>query len=97
MMKKDRSFECDEEDREHYGSDAEDHYRERKKTDRQNHFAKMESRGSAYVEIQIGVMHVVKSPEERDHVHGPVPPPVGVIHQEKRGDKNSPRGQSKPV
>ena len=97
MMKECRSFECDKEHKEHYRGDAEDHYCDRKETDGKNHFAEMESRGGADVEIEIGVMHVMKSPEERHHVIGPMPPPIGVIHQQKRSDASSPSGQSDPV
>ena len=32
----------------------------------------MESGGSAHVQVEIGVMHVVKAPEERDQMIGPV-------------------------
>src|SRR4030095_11067417 len=76
---------------------AKDRDGERQKADRKDHLAKMESRGGGYVEIKIGMMHVMKSPEERHHVVGPVPPPVGVIHQQKRRDGSSPCWKRKPV
>ena len=97
VMKECRSFECDKEHKEHYRGDAEDHYCDRKETDGKNHLAEMESRGGAYVEVEIGVMHVMKSPEERQHVIGPMPPPVGVIHQQKGRDESSPSGEANPV
>jgi hypothetical protein len=42
------------------GVKPQDHHRERKKTDEKKHFAKMKSRGGAYVQIEIGMMHVMK-------------------------------------
>ena len=57
----------------------------------------MEPRGGGHVEIEIGVMHIMKSPEKRNHVIGPVPPPIGVIHQQKRRDTGDPSRQTEPV
>src|SRR4030095_7002692 len=79
VMKECRSFECDKKNEEHYRSDAEDHHCKRKKSDGKNHLAEMEPRSRAHVEVEIGMMHVMKSPEERHHVIGPMPPPVSVI------------------
>src|SRR5260370_33068751 len=97
MMKECRGFECDEEHDQHYRADAEKHHSKRKKSDRKNHFAEMESRGGAHIEVEICMMYVMESPEERDHVIGPLPPPVSVIHQQKRGDASGPSGHSDPV
>src|SRR6266699_5703619 len=57
----------------------------------------MEPRGRAHVEVKIAMVNVMKSPEEGDHVIGPVPPPVGIIHEQKRGDASGPSGRSEPV
>src|SRR5437667_11933645 len=97
MMKQLCGFEGDEENQEHHGRDAEDHDCDREKADRKNHLAEMESCGSTDVEIKIGVMHVMKSPEERNHMIRPMPPPVGIIHQQERRDTRGPSRQSKPV
>src|SRR6266508_1232609 len=97
MMKEGRSFKCDKECDEHYRCDAKDHHCHRKKSDRKNHLTKMESRGSAYIEIKIGVMHVMESPEEGNHMVRPMPPPVGVIHQKKRSDASDQKRHAKPV
>ena len=35
-------------------------------------------------------MDVMKAPEQRHHVIGPVPPPIGVIHEEKGRDHSHP-------
>src|SRR5207249_6126408 len=78
MMKERTGLKCDEEDDQHQRRDAKDHYCKRKKADRENHFAEMKSRGGCHVEVEIGVVHVMKSPEERHHVHRVMPPPVGV-------------------
>src|SRR5438094_6589219 len=83
MMKECRGLQCDEEHHQHHGGDAEDRYCKREKSDGKKHFAKMKSRDSAYVQIKIGVMHIMKPPEKRDHVVGPMPPPVSIIHQQK--------------
>src|SRR5437870_8516097 len=97
MVKESRSFERDKEDQKHHWRNSEDHYCERKESDGKNHLAKVESRRSAYVQIKIGVMDVMKPPEDWNHMVRPMPPPVGVIHQEKRGNHSSPRGKSKPI
>src|SRR5262245_10891825 len=57
----------------------------------------MESRRCAYIEIKIGVMHVMKPPEDWNHVVRPMPPPICVIHQQKRGDGSDPKRESEPV
>ena len=96
-MKECFSLKRDEEHDQHYGRDPEDQDRKRKKADGKNHFAEMESRRGANVHVQIGVMHVMKSPEDRNHVIGPMPPPVGVIQKQKRGDDSSPSRKREPV
>src|SRR5438876_10164982 len=58
MMKECFGLECDEEDDQHYRADAEKHHCKGKKTDRKNHFAKMEPRRRAHIEVVMGVMHV---------------------------------------
>ena len=97
MMKECCRLECDEEHDQHYRGDAEEHYCKGKKSDGKNHLAEMESRGGAHIEVEICMMYVMESPEERDHVIGPVPPPVRIIHQQKRGDASGPSGHSDPV
>ena len=81
MMKECSGLEADKKDEQHYRRDAEKRDSKRKKPDRKNHLAEMESRGRANVEVEICVMNIMKSPEERNHVIDPVPPPVSVIHQ----------------
>src|SRR6266403_3426022 len=97
MVKECCSLQGDKEYDQHYRSNAKDQNCERKKADGEKHFAEVKSRGSAHVEIKIGVMHIMKTPEERHHVVGPVPPPVRVIHQEKGRDTYDPSGQHNPV
>src|SRR5919106_1609336 len=81
MMKESSGFECDEENEKHDRSDAKNNHGERQKADREKDFAEMESRGGTHVHVEISVMHIMKSPEERDHMVRPMPPPIGVIHQ----------------
>src|SRR5439155_25388500 len=57
----------------------------------------MKSRGRAHIEVKIRVMYVMKSPEERNHMISPMPPPIGVIHQEERRDPSNPPGKCKPI
>jgi hypothetical protein len=57
----------------------------------------MKTRGRAYIEIEIGMMDIVKSPEEREHMIGPMPPPVGIIHEQKCGDECDPTWQLEPI
>src|SRR4029453_13082757 len=97
MMKEGCGLKCDEKTEEHYRSDAEDHHCKRKKSDGKNHLAEMEPRSRAHVEVEIGMMHVMKSPEERHHVIRPMPPPVSVIHEQKCSSPSGPSGQSAPV
>src|SRR5580704_214441 len=97
MMEEGCYFERDEKDHEHYGSNAEDHHCERKKADGKDHLAKVKPRGGAHIEIEVGMMHVMKAPEKRHHVIGPVPPPVGIVHQQKRRDGSGPRWKREPV
>src|SRR5262245_61849082 len=97
MMKEDRSFQCEKEDYQHYWSDAEDHHGQRKESNGKNHLTKVESRCSAYVQIEIGVMHVMKPPEEWNHMVRPMPPPIRIIHQQKRCDGTDPKWKSEPV
>src|SRR4029453_5992022 len=97
MMKQGLGFKDDKKNEEHYRSDAEDHHCKRKKSDGKNHLAEMEPRSRAHVEVEIGMMHVMKSPEERHHVIRPMPPPVSVIHEQKCSSPSGPSGQSDPV
>ena len=69
----------DEEDGQRCRSYAAHHHHERKKSGGEQHLAEMKSRGGGHVQVEIGMMHVMESPEERNHVVRPVPPPVGVI------------------
>src|ERR1700742_208716 len=97
MMKKCRGLQSDKERDQHNWRDAEHSHCEREKSNGKNHLAKVESRRGAYIEIEISVMHVMKSPEERNHVVRPMPPPIGIIHQQKRSDASNPKRQSEPV
>src|SRR6266508_1292209 len=67
-----------------------------KKADGKNHFAEMKSCCGCHIEVKIGVVHVMKPPEDWDHVVGPMPPPIGVIHQEERRDDSGPAGEWEP-
>jgi hypothetical protein len=97
MMKKGSRFESDEEDKQHDLVDAEDNNGERQKPDREKHFAEVEAGRRTDVEVEIGVVNVVKPPEERDHMIGVVPPPIGVVHEQIRGDNSNPARRLQPV
>src|SRR5881397_3603989 len=97
MMEERRGLECDEEHDQHYGRDAKERHGKGKKANRKNHFAEMKSRGGCHIEVEIGVVHVMKSPEDLHHVHRVMPPPVGIIHQQKRTYTSDPKRESKPV
>src|SRR5207245_11007326 len=96
MMEERRSLECDKEHDQHYRRDAKERHRKGKKADGKNHFAEMKSRGCADIEVKIGVVHVMKAPEDWDHVVGPMPPPIAVIHQEDRRAARAPTREGKP-
>ena len=63
MMKECRGLKGNEEHHQHHGRDAKDHHCKRKKSDGKKHLAKMKSRGGGHVEIEIGMMHIMKPPE----------------------------------
>lgn len=96
-MEESRGFEGDEESEQHHRRDAENNDREGEKPDREKHFAKMKSRGGTNVEIEVGVMNVVKPPEERDHVIGPMPPPISVVHEQKSCGHCDPARRLEPI
>ena len=96
-MKERRGLECDEEHDKHYRRDTKERHRKGKKPDRKNHFAEMKSRCGCHIEVKIGMVHVMKPPEDWDHVVGPMPPPIGVIHQEERRDDSGPAGEREPI
>ena len=81
MMKKRGGFESNKENEQHHGRDTEEKNSQGEERDGKHHFAKMESRGGGDIEIKVGVMDVMKAPEQRHHVIDVVPPPIGVIHQ----------------
>ena len=93
MMKKGCCFKGDEENEQHRWRDTEEHDSERKKSGREDHFAKMKSRGRAHVHVEIGMVHVVEAPEEWEHVICVMPPPIGVIHEQECGDDVRPHWQ----
>src|SRR4029450_11129399 len=97
MMKEGLGFKGEEKNKEHYRSNAENQDSKRKKPHRERNFTEVKSRGGADIHIQIGVVHVMESPEERNHVIGPMPPPVSVIHEQKCSGPSGPSGQSDPV
>ena len=97
MVKECRRFERDEENNQKNRPNTEERHREEEEPRREKHFTEMKSRRGAHVQIEIGVMDVVKAPEERNHVVGPMPPPIGIIHEQKRADCRGPAGQRQPV
>lgn len=57
----------------------------------------MKPAGGAHVHVEIGVMHIVKAPEEGRQVHEHVPPVIGVIVKQHAGDHRERSMQTKPV
>src|SRR5437773_7221224 len=97
MMKEGCGFKRDEENDQHNWADSEEQHGQREESDGKNHFAEMKSRGGAHIEVEVGVMDVMKSPEERYHMHGPVPPPIRVVHQNEGHDHGGPGRNVKPI
>src|SRR5438874_1834248 len=97
MMKQRRAFEGDKETQQRNWSDAKDEDSDREKSGRENHLAKVKTRRRAYVHVQVGVMNVVKSPEQRNHVVRPMPPPIGIIHKQKCRDDPGPTRKRDPA
>src|SRR4051812_5548616 len=96
-MKSDGAFEQNDEVNKRPRTDPgeEDHHR--KKSSRKKHLAEVETSGGGDVEIEIGVMNIMKAPEKRNDVVCPVPPPVGVIQQKKPARNRNPSRQPQPV
>jgi len=80
VVKQSGAFERNKKPEEEHGMNAEEHHRETEKANRKNHFAEMKASGRAHIHVEVGVMHIMKAPEEWQSVIRPVPPPVGVIH-----------------
>src|SRR5947208_17070338 len=97
MMKKCRHFEAQEKNEQHDTRDSESHDGQRKESNGKNHFAEMKSRRRAHVEVEVGMVHIVKTPKQRDHMVGPMPPPICVIHEQKGCDPDSQSWQTQPV
>lgn len=50
------------------------------KRNRQDNFAKVKAHSGTHVHVEIAMMHIVKTPHERDEVQRYVPPPIQIIH-----------------
>src|ERR1043166_7549639 len=77
MVKECRRFERDEENNQKNWPDTEERHGEGEEPRREKHLTEMKPGRRAHVEVEIGMMNIVKTPEERQHVIGPVPPPIG--------------------
>jgi hypothetical protein len=96
MMKKCCYFEAQEKNQQHDRRDPESHDGQREESNGKNHFAEMKSCRSAHIEVEVGVVHIVKPPKERDHMVGPMPPPICVIHEQKGRDPGGQSWQTQP-
>src|SRR6266576_1159882 len=97
MMKKRGALKREKEHEQHDWRDAENHDGQREESNGKNHFAEMKSRCRADIEVEVGMVHIVEPPKERDHMVGPMPPPICVVHEQKCCDCASPCRQSQPV
>src|SRR6266567_6807878 len=97
MMKKCCHFEAQKKNEQHDRRDPESHDCQREEANGKNHFAEMKSRCRAHIEVEVGMVHIVEPPKERDHMVGPMPPPVCVVHEQKCCDCASPDRQRQPV
>src|SRR6266566_2519373 len=89
MMKEYCHFEAQKKNEQHDRRDPESHDCQRKESNGKNHFAEMKSRRRAHVEVEVRMVHIVKTPKQRDHMVGPMPPPICVIHEQKGCDPDS--------
>ena len=97
MMKKCCCFQAQEKNKQHERRDPESHDGQREESNGKNHFAEMKSRCRAHIEVEIGMVDVMEPPKERDHMVGPMPPPIGVIHEQKGRDPDNQSWQTQPV
>ena len=73
------------------------HDEQQPKRQRQHNLAEMEPRRRGHIQIEIGVVNVMKPLEERDAVHRPMPPVVRPIHQQKCDDCGDDGRELEPV
>src|SRR5438477_12164444 len=97
MMKECCHFEAKEKNEQHDRRDPESDDGQCEESNGKNHFAEMKSSCRAHIEVEVGMVHIVEPPKERDHVVGPMPPPIGVVHEQKGCDCASPCRQRQPV
>ena len=70
--------------------DAEERDGRDTKGNRHDHFAKVKAHSRAHVHVEIGMMHIMKTPHERNKMQGHVPPPIQIIHQQNADDDEQP-------
>lgn len=103
VVKLSRGFEADLVDQCGHGTGSDDEYLKGSNAHAEKHFAKMKTKRGRHIQIEIAVVHIVKTPEERHLMIEPVPTVHGIIEQQKRADhpdrarKAEPVDQAKPM
>ena len=97
MMKNAGRFEHDLEDQINQRRYPEENDHEQPEGKRERDLAEMKTCRCRYIEVEVGVVDVMKAPEERDAVHRVVPPVIRPIHQQKRHDSRGDSRQLDPV
>jgi len=57
----------------------------------------MKTRGCGQIEIEIGVVDIVKAPANRHRMHGVMPPVVGPVHEQHARDRRCPDRDVQPM
>src|SRR5205814_6403272 len=68
MMKECCHFQAQEKNEQHDRWDPESHDGQREESNGKNHFAEMKSRCRAHIKVEVGMVHIVEPPKERDHM-----------------------------
>src|SRR5947207_6776075 len=97
MMEETGRFEHDFKDQVDQRGNSEKNNHEEPKRDRKKNLTEMKARGGAHIEVEIGVMDVVKTPEQGNAMSRIMPPVVGPIHQEECDDGSDKPWQFDPI
>jgi hypothetical protein len=92
MMEKDCAFKHELVDDEGRRVKADQHDKPNAERHREQDLAEVKPYRGAHIEIQIGVVDVVKTPKEADAMRRHVPPVVGPIHEQNSPNSRDRRG-----
>src|SRR2546423_4631462 len=97
MMENAGRFKNDFEDQINQWRNSQEHHYEKAERNRKKNLAEVEACRGGYVEVEIGMVNIVETPEQRDAMGRVMPPVIRPIHEEKRHDRRHDPGQLEPV